>query len=104
MFKTKKILCIFLGMIFCSGLLGGCSEDQGKKQEKKGETSQERLGKETARNLQKPLEDAHQAAQLGTERVKALDEAGREPKPASQEVSASPPPAGGKEKKKLEGC
>ena len=94
MLTIKKIVYTATGMALCSMILLGCSEDQGKKQENKIETTQERIGKEAAQNLHKPLEDARKAAQLGTERVETLNEAARDSKPQ----------AGGKERKKLEGC
>ncbi len=94
MLTIKKIVYTATGMVLCSMILLGCSEDQGKKQENKMETTQERIGKEAAQNLKKPMEDARKAAQLGTERVETLNEAARDTKPR----------AGGKEKKKLEGC
>ena len=94
MLTIKKIVYTATGMALCSMILMGCSEDQGKKQGKKVETTQERIGKEAAQNLQKPLEDARKAAQLGTERVETLNEAARNTEPQ----------AGGKDKKKLEGC
>ena len=75
-------------------ILVGCSEDRGKKPENKTETTQERIGRDAAQNLKKPMEDARKAAQLGTERVETLNEAARDTKTQ----------AGGKEKKKLEGC
>ena len=96
MFIAKKIACAFTGVALCSMLLLGCSEEQGKKQDKKVESAQERQGTEAAKNLQKPLEDARKAAQLGTERVQNLSETAPDGKPAAQ--------TGGKEKKKLEGC
>ena len=103
MLTAKKILSIFMGMSLCSLVLLGCSEDQGKKQEKKIETTQERLGREAAENLQKPMEDARKAAQLGTERVQTLSEAAQKMEPPPQEGGATPQ-ARTKEKKKLEGC
>ena len=94
MFTIKKIAYTATGIALCSMILLGCSEDRGKKLENKVETTQERIGKEAAQNLQKPLEDARKAAQLGTERVETLNAAAQDTKPQ----------AGGKENKKLEGC
>ena len=98
MLTAKKITSAFAGIALCSMILLGCSEDPGKKQEKKVETTQERIGRETAQNLQKPIEDARKAAQQGTERAQVLSETSRDMNPATQTQ------ADGKGKKKLEGC
>lgn len=99
MIMPKKIVYALTGMAFCSLVLLGCSEDQGKKQEKKVETTQERLGREAAQNLQKPIEEARKTAtQAGEKAGQAVTDAAERTNQAIQESS------GGKEKKKLEGC
>ena len=52
MFTAKKIASVCTGLALCSMIFWGCSEDQSKKQEKKAETTQERIGREAAQNLQ----------------------------------------------------
>jgi hypothetical protein len=104
MLMAKKIAYTFTGIALSSMILLGCSEDPGKKQEKKVETTQERIGREAAQNMQKPMEDARKAAQLGTERVQMLNDTARDPKPAAQEGAAKQTQTDGKGKKKLEGC
>jgi hypothetical protein len=101
---TKKIATALTGIALCSMFLLGCSEDPSKKQEKKVETAQERIGREAAQNLQKPMEDARKAAQLGTDRVQMLGEAGRDTKPTAHEGGSTQTQPDGKGKKKLEGC
>jgi PBP1b-binding outer membrane lipoprotein LpoB len=102
--KTKRIATALTGIALCSIILFGCSEDPSKKQEKKVETAQERVGRETAQNLQKPMEDARKATQLGTDRVQMLGETGQDTKPAAHEGGSTQTQPDGKGKKKLEGC
>lgn len=90
MFMAKKIAYACTGMALCAMILLGCSEDQGKKQGKKIETTQERIDQE--------------AAQSETRATQALQEAAHDTKPVAQETNAAQNQIGGKEKKKLEGC
>ncbi len=96
MFTTRKMTYAFTVMALCSLCLLGCSEEQ-EKNPVKTETVQEQVGKEAAQQLQKPLDEAHQAAE-------ALKDAAEETKQRAQEPDAAKTQASGKEKYKLEGC
>jgi hypothetical protein len=101
----RKAACALTGMALCSLLIGGCSGDQGKKEEKKQVTTQEQMGKDAAQALQKPMDEARKtAAQVEAKADQAMKEASEGIKKAAQDAGVTPGPAGGKEKKKLEGC
>jgi len=104
--RTAKIgACTLAGMALCTLLLGGCSGDQDKKEEKKTLTVQEQMGKDAAQALQKPLDEARQtAAQVGAKADQALQEVTDGAKKAAQDAGLTPNQSGAKEKKKLEGC
>ncbi|MDR2550879.1 MAG: hypothetical protein LBD10_11845 [Desulfobulbus sp.] len=91
MHSAKTHIHILLGLTLCLFVLGGCSGDQGKKEEKKTVTVQEQMGADAAQAVKKPLEDAQKAA-AGVEAAQQK----------AQEAGATPQPV--KEKKKLEGC
>lgn len=99
MFTAKRIAYACTVLALCAMISGGCSEERGRKQENKAETRQERIGREAAQNLQKPMKDARQAAQLGTERVQMLSDTAQETKSALQEEGTTPEQASGREKK-----
>jgi len=102
---AKTMVRAFAGMALCALMLGGCSGDQEKKEEKKTLTVQEQMGKEAAQALQKPLDEARKtAAQVGAKADQALQEVADGAKKAAQEAGLTPNQAGAKEKKKLEGC
>ena len=95
--RAKKLVVAFTGLALCSLTLWGCSGDQEKKQEKKTPTVQQQLGQDAAQSVQKPLAEARKAAQAETEANQAVKDAAGAVQPAA-------PEAGGKEKKRLEGC
>lgn len=95
--RAKKLIVAFAGLALCSLTFWGCSGDQEKKQEKKTPTVQQQLGQDAAQSVQKPLAEAHKAAQAETGANQAIKDAAGAVQPAA-------PEAGGKEKKKLEGC
>ena len=106
MLTTRKFVSVLTILWACSLLLGGCSGDQGKKEEKKTVTVQEQMGKDAAQALQKPMEEARKtAAQVEAKTEQAVKEMADGAKKAAQEAGLTPAgQAGGKEKKKLEGC
>jgi hypothetical protein len=105
MITAKKIAYAFAGMALCSIALWGCSEDRGKKEEKKTVTVQEQMGKEAAQTLQKPLEEARKTAvQVEAKTDQALKDIADGTKKSAQEAGIVPTEKGSKEKKKLEGC
>lgn len=94
---TQKIIAACTGLALCTLTLFGCSGDQEKKQEKKPPTVQQKIGQDAAQSVQKPLEEARKAARAETGANQAVKDAADNMQPAA-------PEAGGKEKKKLEGC
>lgn len=104
--SAKKAIPFLTALALCFLLLGGCSGDQGKKEEKKTVTVQEQLSKDAAQALQKPMEEARRtAAQVEAKTEQAVKEMADGAKKAAQEAGLTPANlAGGKEKKKLEGC
>ena len=106
MSTTKKTISILTTLGLCTLLMGGCSSDQDKKDEKKTVTVQEQLGKDAAQALQKPMEEARKtAAQVEVKTEQAVKEMADGTKKASQEAGLTPASqTSGKEKKKLEGC
>lgn len=105
MLTNKKIVSACAGMVLCSMVLLGCSENQEKKQEQKAETRQEQIGREAARNMQKPLEETRKAAdQVEAKTGQPLQEVGEDTRQTGRATDDTQSQTGGREKKKLEGC
>jgi hypothetical protein len=105
MLTNKKLVTACAGMVLCSMVLLGCSESQEKKQEQKAETRQEQIGREAARNLQKPLEETRRTAdQVEAKAGQTLQEVGEDARQTGRAADDTQPQTGGREKKKLEGC
>ena len=106
MLTTKQFVSALTALGLCTLLMGGCSGDQGKKEEKKTVTVQEQMGKDAAQALQKPMEEARKtAAQVEAKTEQAMKEIAYGAKKAAHEAGLTPAgQTGGKEKKKLEGC
>ncbi|MDY0391431.1 hypothetical protein [Desulfobulbus oligotrophicus] len=62
MLNAKKTVYLLAGLALSALLFTGCSGDQNKTEEKKTVTPQEQLGKDAAEAVQKPMEEARQAA------------------------------------------
>ena len=84
MHSAKTHLHILLGLTLCLFMLGGCSGDQGKKEEKKAMTVQEQMGADAAQAIKKPLEDAQRAAAGVEAAQQAALEAGRASQPTKE--------------------
>ena len=102
MIVAKKLACIFAGCALCALMLWGCSEDQGNKVGEKTVTAQEKVGKEAAATIKKPVDEARKAAaKVEAKANKVLND---EEKKTVRKEGLEPDQAGAKEKKKLEGC
>ena len=105
---VKKLTFGLTALTLCSMVLWGCSEDQNKKEEKKTVTVQEQMdkvGKDAAQALQKPMEEARKTAvQVEAKAEQAMKEVAEGTKKAAQDAGLAPKATEGKEKKKLEGC
>ncbi|MCL2459523.1 MAG: hypothetical protein FWF31_11930 [Desulfobulbus sp.] len=84
MHSAKTHIHILLGLALCLFVLGGCSGDQGKREEKKAMTVQEQMGADAAQAIKKPLEDAQRAAAGVEAAQRAALEAGRASQPVKE--------------------
>ena len=98
MVSMKKTGYALVAFVLCAVFLLGCSEEKKSQQEKITETVQERMGREAAQELKKPVEEAKRvAAEAGAKTNQALQNVADETRKATQD-------AGETANKKLEGC
>ncbi|MDD2463260.1 MAG: hypothetical protein PHI97_04630 [Desulfobulbus sp.] len=84
--QIQLIATLLTAATLCCPLLTGCQDQQAKEQKKP--PLQQQLGQEAARSIEKPLAEAHKAAELQSAGDQKIKEAAQTTQ----------------EKKKLEGC
>ncbi len=92
----KKLTLVVALLSFSSLMLVGCSDDQKKKAEKKGVTTQEQMGKDAAESIKKPIETAkkttEEASNKADQALKAVTDETKKAAPRKQ-VNPSARPA-----------
>ncbi|MGD9948320.1 MAG: hypothetical protein AB7U29_07555 [Desulfobulbus sp.] len=78
--QAGLIVTLLTTTVLCALLLSGCSEDQQAKDKKKA-TVQEQIGRDAAKSIQKPMNEAREAAELqsaGDQKIKAAAQSNHE--------------------------